>query len=243
MNPYKFCFIICTNNSLLLEEAIHYINHLQVPSGYEIDLLTISDAASMTEGYNEGMTASDAKYKIYMHQDVFILNKNILSDLLAIFQSDPQIGMIGMVGYDEVSSDGIMWHASQRRGNIYQKKPAASYPCLSEYHYSLEKDGFHQAAEIDGFLMATSHDLPWNTELLKDWDFYDAFQSINFLQHGYKIAVPFQRYPWCMHDDGKFLNMEKYDEYRQIFMKIHKKYLGRSFSEIINPDFSASSAL
>lgn len=242
MNSHKFCFIICTNNSLLLEESIHYINHLHVPSGYEITLLTISDAASMTSGYNEGMAASDAKYKIYMHQDVFILNKNILSDLLAIFQSDPQIGMIGMVGYDEVSLDGIMWHAAQRRGNIYQKKPTASYPCLSEYHYSLEKDGFHQAAEIDGFLMATSHDLPWNTELLKDWDFYDAFQSINFLQHGYKIAVPFQRHPWCMHDDGKFLNMDKYNKYRQIFVRTYKEYLGKSFTEIFNPNFPAPSS-
>lgn len=232
MNPHKFCFIICTNNDLLLNESIHYINHLQVPDGYEIDLLTISDAASMTAGYNEAMVVSDAKYKVYMHQDVFILNKNILSDLLAIFQSDPQIGMIGMVGYETVSPDGIMWHAPQNRGNIYKKNPAVPYPHLSEYRYSLAKEGFHLVAEVDGFLMATSHDLPWNTELLKDWDFYDAFQSINFLQHGYKIAVPVQRHPWCLHDDSKFLNMEKYDRYRHIFVDIYRQYLGQYYWEI-----------
>lgn len=232
MDPHKFCFITCTNNSLLLEESIHYINHLHVPAGYRSDLLTISDAASITEGYNEAMAASDAKYKIYLHQDVFILNKNFLSDLLTIFQSDSQIGMIGMVGYDTISPDGIMWNAPQRRGNIYQKKPAAPYPSLLEYHYSLAEDGFHLAAEIDGFLMATSRDLPWNTALLKDWDFYDAFQSIIFLEKGYKIAVPVQRYPWCLHDDGRFLNMEKYNKYRHIFMETYRKYLGRPYWEI-----------
>lgn len=234
MNDHKFCFIICTNHELLLQEAVHYINHLHIPDGYEIDLLTIADAISMTEGYNEGMHASDAKYKIYMHQDVFILNKNILSDLLTVFQADSQIGMVGMVGYDTVSEDGIMWHAPQNRGNLYQKNPAVPYPQLTGYRYSLEKDGFHLVAEIDGFLMATCRDLPWDTTHLKDWDFYDAFQSIRFLQQGYKIAVPVQRHPWCMHDDGKFLSMEKYDYYRQIFMDMYRTCLGKSHSEILS---------
>ena len=55
----------------------------------------------------------------------FCLNKNILSDLLSIFRSDSQIGLIGMVGYDTVSPDGIMWHA-KKSGALYE---AAGYPC------------------------------------------------------------------------------------------------------------------
>lgn len=233
MNPHKFCFIICANNDLLLEESIHYINHVQVPDGYEIDLLTISDAVSMTSGYSESMETSDAKYKIYMHQDVFILNKNILSDLLTIFQSDPQIGMVGMIGYDRVSSDGIMWHA-KRCGNLYQSKPECTYPSLFEYHYSLSEDGFSYVAQIDGFFMATAFDLQWDTKLLTGWDFYDAFQSIRFLQHGYKIAVPVQRHPWCLHDDNKLLNLYRYDHDRHIFMQTYEEFLGKSYSEILN---------
>ena len=73
MNDHKFCFIICSNNDLLLGEALHYIDQLNIPDEYEVDLLTVKDAASITEGYNEAMLSSDAKYKIYMHQDVFIL--------------------------------------------------------------------------------------------------------------------------------------------------------------------------
>ena len=84
MNNHKFCFIICTNNDLLLEEALHYINHLYLPEGYETDLITINEASSMTTAYNEALSATDAKFKIYMHQDVFILNKYILTDLLKI---------------------------------------------------------------------------------------------------------------------------------------------------------------
>ena len=121
MNELKFCFIICTNDEIQLNECLHYINHLTIPEGYEIDLLTITDAASMTQGYQEAMLFSDARYKIYMHHDVFILNKNFLLDLLNIFHADPQIGLIGMVGYKHVPANGIMW-SLPRYGNIYMKK-------------------------------------------------------------------------------------------------------------------------
>ncbi len=231
MNNHKFAFIICSNRPLLLEECLYYINHLVIPEGYSIDVLTIQDAVSMASAYNEAMAASDAKYKIYMHQDVCLLNRNFLMDLLAIFQSDPQIGLIGMVGYDSISSDGIMWHAP-RCGNLYYANPPIPYPALESYSYSLEQDSYHSVALIDGLLMATAYDLPWDSVLLTGWDFYDAFQSIHFLQKGYRIAVPSQRHPWCLHDSGPFNNMVHYNQYLQIFRQHYNCLLGKNLQQI-----------
>lgn len=225
----KFCFIICTNNELYLDECIHYICHLNVPDGYEVEVLTVVNAESMTAGYNEAMLQSDAKYKIYMHQDVFLINKNILNDILEIFLSDKKIGLIGCIGYETVSADGIMWHG-RCRGKIY-KTSGEKYPEYATYRYSKEKDGYYQVALIDGLFMATSRDLAWNREL-KHWDFYDAFQSVNFLENGYKIVVPGQRYPWCIHDDNKILNLLHYDQYRQLFMKRYENILGKHVLQI-----------
>lgn len=232
MNNHKFAIIICTNDALILEECLHYIDHLIIPDGYEIDLLTITEASCMTQGYNEAMQASDARYKIYMHQDVFILNKNILGDLLSVFMSDPQIGMVGMVGYERISPDGIMWHG-KRLGNLYVDNPNTPYPALSDYRYHVTRDSYNYAAEIDGFFMATCQDLLWDTDRLDGWDFYDAFQSIRFLLAGYKIAVPFQRHPWCMHDDNKFPSLFHYNHYRQIFFRDYRQFLGKSQAEIL----------
>ena len=64
MNDRKFAFIICTNDSLLLEECVHYLDRLDVPEGYETELLTIPDGESIASAYNEAMRASDARYKI-----------------------------------------------------------------------------------------------------------------------------------------------------------------------------------
>ncbi len=229
MNDHKFAFIICTNDALLLEECLHYIDHLVIPEGYETELFTITDAGCITQAYNEAMQASDAKYKIYMHQDVYILNKYILSDLLSIFSSAPQIGMVGMIGYEKVAPDGIMWH-TDRTGSIYMRRPQTPYPELSGYRYNIT-DGYEYAAQIDGFFMATSHDLPWDADKLDGWDFYDAFQSIRFLLEGYQIAVPCQRHPWCMHDDNGILNLVNYDRYRQIFLQTYPQYLGKAYTD------------
>ena len=94
MNDKKICFIMCVNNEDYMEEQVAYLNHLQVPEGYEIDVLNVYGATSMTSGYNEAMHASDAKYKVYLHQDTFIINPNFIADLLEIFEEE-QIGLVG----------------------------------------------------------------------------------------------------------------------------------------------------
>lgn len=234
MNQNKFAFIICTNNEIFLSECITYINLLEIPSGYETEILSITDAESMTSGYNEGMHSTDAKYKIYLHQDVFIFNRHFLYDILSIFQSDKRIGMIGMVGYPLVSPNGCMWQCGRVLGaypfyGYHHVYPHADY---SSYCYDLSTDGISDVAVIDGLCMITAYDLPWNTTELTGWDFYDAFQSMDFLLHGYRIVVPNQKLPWFLHDDGILLSMWDYNKYRHLFIKKYEKYLGKSYHEI-----------
>ena len=91
-------FIICVNNELYFEECKYYIEHLEVPAGYDIDVIGIWEADSMCAAYNLGMRSSDAKYKVYMHQDVFIRDSRFLEKTLRIFKEHPKTGMIGMAG-------------------------------------------------------------------------------------------------------------------------------------------------
>lgn len=232
MESKKFCFIICVNNPAFLEECIHYIRHLVIPDEYEIDLITIEGAESMTSGYQEAMEQSDAKYKIYLHQDVFILNRRFLEDILSIFLSDASIGMVGVVGYETMAEDGIMWHA-RRVGALYLREQEKSYMNYQTYRYSVSSDGYTSVAAVDGFLMATAYDIPWNVEELRAFDFYDAFQSMEFLKKGYKIVVPTQTNPWCLHDDGQVLELSHYDDYRQIFLKKYQDCLGKNYLQIM----------
>lgn len=207
----EICFIICTNNPMYAEECACYINHLIVPEGYHIDILTVEDARSMTSGYNEAMRYSKAKYKVYLHHDTFIVYPHFIDELLRIFRSDEKIGMIGVIGAPRIPENGIMWEG-KRYGMIYEQHiyetVMLSNPCTQP---------LEEVETIDGLLMATQYDITWREDLFDKWDFYDCSQSMEFIRHGYKVVVPKTELPWCVHDCG-FLNMENYDEERQKFV-------------------------
>jgi len=238
LNNQKFAFIICSNNKLLLNECLQYINLLYIPSGYTIETIIIERASSITSGYNNGMNSSDAKYKIYMHQDVFIINRRLLYDILDIFAIDNKIGMIGLAGSSHVSPDGCMWHAISGQfipfGGTEITYPHSTYKIkeLNSHQFACSKENIIDVTAIDGMFMATCYDYPWNTKTLKDWDFYDSFHSITFLEHGLRIVIPHDCIPWIIHDDGRMLSLEKYNYYRHIFMNKYKSYLGLTADEI-----------
>ena len=211
MNERKFCFIICTNDELQLQECILYLSLLHVPEGYETDLITVTDAVSMTSGYNEGMRASDARYKIYLHQDSFIVEPFFLDKLLELFRQDKSIGMIGTLGTEHLAGDGIMWHA-ERCGNVYllAQHEGSNIRVLKEGHLEVEA--------IDGLLMATQYDLPWREDLFRGWHFYDVSQCMEFRRAGYKIAVPGQEKNWVIHSCG-ICSLQHYEENREILLR------------------------
>ena len=215
MNEKKICFIMCTNNAQYEAEAMHFISKLHVPQGYEIDAISIKEAKSLTSGYNEGMRASDAKYKVYLHQDVMIVEPDFIARLLHIFE-DPEIGMVGMVGTPHLPENKIPWWA-WRVGALYTCNVSAMG--MFDYEYPEEaKHGVIEVEAIDGLLMATQYDIPWRDDLFDKWDFYDVSQSLEFIRHGYKVVVPYMETTWCIHDDG-FVNLKNYYEEREKLLK------------------------
>jgi hypothetical protein len=213
VNDKKICFIMCVNDELYEEECIRYIKRLHVPEEYEVQQLSVLGAKSMADGYNEAMQQTDAKYKVFLHQDVFIVYKNFIRDLLWIFDQDKEIGMIGMVGSPVMPAEGVMW-ADDRIGSLFTSNIKQAGPAL----IGQVKMPYEQVEAIDGLLMATQADLPWREDIFDGWDFYDVSQSMEFRKKGYKVVVPHMEIPWCLHDDG-YVNLERYFKWRDVFLK------------------------
>lgn len=211
-NDKKICFIMCTNDALYEKECMNYIKRLQIPTGFEAETLTIKQAESMTAGYNQAMNQTDAKYKVYLHQDVFIVYEHFLTELLNIFQDDT-IGMIGIVGSLNIEESSVIWY-SDRVGMLH----ANSVYKADSYLFGEISGKWKEVNAVDGLLMATQYDLPWREDLFHHWDFYDLSQSMEFRRRGYKIVVPFTDKPWCIHDDG-ILNLNNYYKERSVYLK------------------------
>lgn len=220
MNQNKIAFIICTNNQLYFNECQYYIHNLILPEGMELDVIGITEVPSMCAGYNAGMQSSDAKYKVYLHQDVFIREPKFIIYLLERFQKDKQIGMIGMIGGNGMPKTGVTYRA-WNVGKVDCRDPDMAYYMYGAKDMKKE-DTIVEA--VDGLLIATQYDIPWREDLFTHFDFYDVSQSFEMRRAGYKVLVPYQEAPWVIHDSS-FAKLTYYDEARKICLKEYQEYL------------------
>lgn len=220
------CFICCTNDTLYEKECGYYLRHLNIPDGIKVEVKMVHGAFSMASGYNQAMRESDAKYKVYLHQDVFLLNKDFIRDILQMF-SDERVGMIGVVGGDELPENGIIYSA-WNCGRLKTNDSYAAFEITGKMH---EKEEGLLVEAVDGCLIATQYDLPWREDLFTGWDFYDVSQAIEFRKKGFLVKLPVQENCWCFHDDG-YQNLQGYDQERKIFIREYGSFLrGKNIEE------------
>ncbi len=221
MNENKICFITCVNDEVVYEEAVYYINHLTIPAGFEIELIAIRGASCLTKAYNEAMRSSDAKYKVYLHQDVFIIHKNFIVDILHIFQRDKTIGMIGVAGAKRLPVSACWWETNSLYIGIYDTHQGY----IGCDQFGNFTDTYEEVAAVDGLIMITQYDIPWREDIFDGWHFYDISQSVEFMKNNYKVIIPNQVEPWCIHDCGITATGETYEKYRNIFLDEYSTYL------------------
>lgn len=216
LDERKIVFITCVNDEVEYAECRYYLERLQVPDGYTAEIMSIREAPSMTAGYHAAMKDSDAKYKVYLHQDVFIINSHFIEDMLTIFARNEKIGMLGVIGKKEIGY--TLWDMLK---GLDTGKVIYNHMIMSRSQS--EKEGYAEVMMADGLLLATQYDIPWREDILDGWDFYDVSQCLEFHKAGYKVVIPYQEEVWCCHD-GVCLEMihffEQYKKFRQEYAPI-----------------------
>lgn len=223
MNENKICFITCVNNKDEYDRCIYSIKQLNVPQGFEVEFISITDATSMTMGYNKAMNQTDAKYKVYLHQDVFIINKDFIYNFLEIFNEDKNIGIIGFAGSKFIPTNAIWWESNENYGKVYDSCTGI----MRELVFNEVNNNFEEVQCIDGFMMITQYDIEWQEDVFDGWHFYDISQSVEFLKKGYKVVIPKQNIPWCIHDCGIVTTSNGYEDYRIKFIERYSDYLNK----------------
>lgn len=203
--PEKIAFILCVNDDRQFGECRYYIEHLLVPEGYSVEVIPVYHAKSMTSGYQQGMQKTDAKYKIYMHQDVLCTNAYLLYDLISIFNQNSDIGLVGVAGCIKMSNTGVWWQTEEGRYyNLYQDAIDTYIDNTSWAMQGCYNCGEYQEVQaVDGVFLATSKDVDWREDLFDGWHHYDISQSMEFQRKGYKVVIPKPRSLWVLHTEKK----------------------------------------
>lgn len=234
-------FIACVNDEVLYRECEKHLDALEVPPGYRVHRTKIVGAKSMAGAYDEAMRASDAKYKVYLHQDTFIINTRFIYDMLEVFQHNPRVGMIGVVGGTRLPSSGV-WFQNNFLFSVGEVREYRRWGGLSLLWNprNPRKEGlmlfrkifrpYIPVVVIDGLIMITQYDLPWRQDLYGGFIYYEGPQCLEFIKNGYEVVVPRQKPTWCMHYGNiKDKTAEEWSRYQEEFrrvMQIFRKEYG-----------------
>lgn len=216
-----FSFIVCVNHPLWYEEMRRYIDALNYAKQYGVEVVPVYHAKSMAEGYNRGMKVAKGVYKIYLHQDVFLCNKNLLIEIKEFFENHRDAGMLGVAGTKQIPNNGIWWETEE--GTKKQKLYIDVMGGIMNAAIPNENLNF-QATALDGVFLATAVDLPWREDLFTGFHFYDISQSFEMRKKGYSVYIPDQAETWCLHEQSCNKELSKaYDDERKIFIECYLK--------------------
>lgn len=224
MKEKTILVVVCVNNEELFTQCERQIKNVFVPPEYQVQILPIYNTTSMTSAYNQAISYP-AKYKVYLHQDTFLIDRNIFINLISIFTSNENLGLIGVAGCQQMPENGIWWEGKKLAGQVIEYR-RQNYQLLSFETGFDEPKLFTPVQAIDGLFMATQYDLPWREDLFDGFHFYDVSQSFEFRKAGYLVGVFNQMRPWCLHYNGDEFDALAYEKYRQIFLQ---NYMNTSF--------------
>lgn len=85
MDNRKIEFIINYKNEQYLAECLLYIHRLQIPKGYEIAISGMAETSDRTDEDYTKPVQSNAKYKVYLRENTFIVDDTFLYHMISIF--------------------------------------------------------------------------------------------------------------------------------------------------------------
>lgn len=192
----RILFIIQKENEDHYAACIKSIQELEMPQGMTSEILswTQNDAnANCSQLYNSIAKGNDAKYKIYLPDTTCFVYEKALLDMVKIFESDYEIGMLGVCGAKSLPISGRWQESDTKVGSKYVLHDDGS---VSEEKYSTPFDVCENVQCISQIMLATQYDIPWHE--LADTDCYATAHSFEFGRQGYKVVVPQQNITWCL---------------------------------------------
>ena len=213
LDETKICLITAVNRPEEYNRSLRSWKKIRVPMSMTLESRVVQDATSLTEAYQAAMESSDAKYKVYVHQDVEIVDSAFFETMIREFQAQPKLGIAGVVGCIQLPSTAVWWE-----GYLIGAICDDSSGEFLSYLYYRNTQHTLPAEALDGVLLATQQDIPWRTDLFNGWHCYDLSQCMEFRRAGYFAGVLPQREAACVHRCGH-VPMEGFEEARQKFIQ------------------------
>ncbi|MCR5338419.1 MAG: glycosyltransferase family protein [Lachnospiraceae bacterium] len=212
----EIAYIICTNSKRYADEVLLYLQCQILDTGFTSSVYFIKNTRSVFSGYQLVLGFCHAKYKIYMHQDLFMADRYFTKHLIQTLQNTPY-HMLGVTGTDRMPSTGRWWDSERQYGCMYLDKILFTQQ-IRNYN---ESRTCVPAEGLDGILLATDMDLPWREDLFSGFHFYDVSQVCEFRRQGFPVGIYLPQQTGVLHLEKAAANVDEtpYEKDRIIFLE------------------------
>ena len=240
LNSRAVAFITCVDDEAQYAVCLKYIDVLQIPLGYAVEKIAVVGAASVADGYQRAMETSAARYKIYVHQDVYLVHSGLLRELVHLFDTCPRLGMVGVVGTTRMPANGIWWvNKFSCYGRLWEYRRESGFPASlfgRRLHFSRFRSfagDYLPVVSADGLFMATQYDVPWINPL-GGFLLFDQVHASEFIKAGLEVGVARQETVWCLHwgrlqerspDQNTRRDLELHDKAAE-FRRLYRAFIG-----------------
>ena len=169
-------------NTFCLPTLLQTSEQLKAQGIPELDIIRVSHPTSIYSAYNDASSKAKYRTKVFMHQDVNLMDTSWLNKVVAAFTMDEKIGMVGFVGTRKLADKGFWWESGGQyiTGQLYSGQESANW--------IFDNQSFMTEVEcLDGFFLAINRDFTWD-ESLTGFHFYDMDASRSMRADGYKLA-------------------------------------------------------
>ena len=173
------------------EVCIEALKNVKWPDGYEVEVFTIDAQKPYAAQVNEVLADTDAKVKIYINDDLFLVHAQAIEELLKIFQ-DESIGMVGFLGSASLPVSGNLMDSLYKYGAVY----VPTEEDFSEIRFGTAAQAAADVRYILPSFFATQWDVPWDESYEKQYYAVLAYCRA-FEEEGYRIVVPLPENIWC----------------------------------------------
>lgn len=207
LDEHKICFITAVRDKAKYQESMAYWQRLRVPEGMTVQYIGVSDWPSIGQAYQMAMGKSDAKYKIYIHDNIWLTQTDFLEVLIQMFKEHPEYGIASVAGSTSLP-ESCHWRDQDPIGCVcdnHQEK-------MLGYTYQQATQGTAPVMLLHEGLLVTQYDISWHTELYDKGHLYAASQCMELRRHGYGAVVLPQLGPGVQHWCGEGNVAQEYPE-------------------------------
>lgn len=152
-------------------------------------LIYENDGVPLSKIYNEGLHNSTSNIVVFMHDDIIIETNNLTPKINKLFDTNPEYGIIGVAGTDNLTS-GKWW---DNRDNMFGIVGHEHEGKKHINHYSKQQyiDTLKEVVIVDGLFMMINKERIKHTfnEEFRGFHFYDLPICVENHMDGVKVGV------------------------------------------------------